>query len=448
MQMFELFGFQQSWLLWGGLASIIPVIIHLISRSQGREVCLPSLQLLPRKSKTQTNQLKLTQWVLLIVRLMIITVVVLILAKLFWFDKRPLVEQPLVVITKQWLANSALQEQQELVERYPSASYLIIPDTEIQLKPLTLASLQSSSQQPPSLDSNNSFYLAEITQRFAEFKNLHVYSTNNANTIASSGFSTNSKIKWFLSGDKTINTKAIEMQLWVVYSANRVNDANNIIQVLSDLKALGANIKIHRLENSQSNLSTLKKSIEQEGLATNGANWLFWLSPEKIPQAFFGIPMLSTLADMRESSYQELSSLVSTKLGNFQVKRIGNSIEHPAAKVWLFAQNLALLSTRFSQNKTHLYFNSRFNEMFSNWHKQGFFVEQLGDILSRNIEHFPRQIDESQLQQHITSAQSILDESISTKQSSPSEMLFWILIFLILFERRLAASNQFFRRSA
>ena len=68
--------------LLGLLGLIIPVLIHLFSRSRGRLVHVANLQLYRQAKQRRVNELRLSQWLLLLLRLALLAVAVLLLAGL------------------------------------------------------------------------------------------------------------------------------------------------------------------------------------------------------------------------------------------------------------------------------------------------------------------------------------------------------------------------------
>lgn len=74
---------QPLW-LWGLLALAVPVAIHLLSRKEGRVVPVGSLRHLRETTSQQFRGIRLNEYVLLALRLLLITLFVLLLSGLFW----------------------------------------------------------------------------------------------------------------------------------------------------------------------------------------------------------------------------------------------------------------------------------------------------------------------------------------------------------------------------
>lgn len=68
-------------LLWGLLAASIPIIIHLISLSKTKEMEFSSIRFLEEMKHESIRKLQIKQWLLVLLRTLIITALVLMLAR-------------------------------------------------------------------------------------------------------------------------------------------------------------------------------------------------------------------------------------------------------------------------------------------------------------------------------------------------------------------------------
>jgi len=67
-----MFGFLNSTVLLAASAALIPLLIHLFSRRRVRVVEFSSLKYLKEMQKRQLRRLKIRQWLLLILRMLIV----------------------------------------------------------------------------------------------------------------------------------------------------------------------------------------------------------------------------------------------------------------------------------------------------------------------------------------------------------------------------------------
>ena len=73
--------FMSPLLLWGLLAATIPIIIHLISLSKTKEMEFSSIRFLEEMKHESIRKLKIKQWLLVLLRTLMIISLVLMIAR-------------------------------------------------------------------------------------------------------------------------------------------------------------------------------------------------------------------------------------------------------------------------------------------------------------------------------------------------------------------------------
>ena len=112
--------------LFGLLAIAIPVAIHLISRGRGRRVPIGNIELVRAARRTRVTALRLTQWLLLLLRVLIVIVATLLLARLA-LQGVGSADGDVSYVTPGWLLAASDAERAELpaarvlTEGYPQA---------------------------------------------------------------------------------------------------------------------------------------------------------------------------------------------------------------------------------------------------------------------------------------------------------------------------------------
>lgn len=76
-------GFENPAYLWGTLAAFIPVVLHLIARRRARMVDFAAVEFILLSNKKIARRLKLKQWLLLLLRMLLIAAIPLAFAKPF-----------------------------------------------------------------------------------------------------------------------------------------------------------------------------------------------------------------------------------------------------------------------------------------------------------------------------------------------------------------------------
>ena len=107
------------WLL-GMLAVIIPLAIHFFSKSKAPLISFAQYALIPAKQSSVPNALRLSQWLLLLLRMMIIVLLSLALAQCM---KQPTdnSQTRYFLVSQDWLHHTNEYEKQSLLETYNQA---------------------------------------------------------------------------------------------------------------------------------------------------------------------------------------------------------------------------------------------------------------------------------------------------------------------------------------
>src|SRR5690554_6484630 len=109
--------FLQPFALWSLAALAIPILIHLFNRSRGRLVKIGHIDLLRDTRKLQVTELKLSAWLLLLLRICLFTLAALLLAGLA-LPGLSSNAKATAYVTPAWLLNAQAQEITELLDRY------------------------------------------------------------------------------------------------------------------------------------------------------------------------------------------------------------------------------------------------------------------------------------------------------------------------------------------
>lgn len=109
--------------LLGLLAIAIPVVIHLISRGRGRRVLIGNIELVRAARQSRVTALRLTEWLLLLLRVAILVVAALLLARLA-LQGTGVADADVSYVTPGWLRSATDAERAELLSLEPAARVL------------------------------------------------------------------------------------------------------------------------------------------------------------------------------------------------------------------------------------------------------------------------------------------------------------------------------------
>jgi hypothetical protein len=109
--------------LFGLLAIAVPVAIHLISRGRGRRVLIGNIELVRAARQVRVTSLRLTDWPLLLLRIAIVVVAALLLARLA-LQGIDSADPGVSYVTPGWLRAATPAERDELLSSEPAARVL------------------------------------------------------------------------------------------------------------------------------------------------------------------------------------------------------------------------------------------------------------------------------------------------------------------------------------
>ena len=112
--------------LLGLVALAIPLLIHLFSRSKGRRVLIGHIDLVRNARRRRVTEIRLTQWLLLFLRLVIFTLVTFILAQL---ARQGVADRPgdVAYLTRGWALAAGQDVLDSVREAKPGGVYLLEP---------------------------------------------------------------------------------------------------------------------------------------------------------------------------------------------------------------------------------------------------------------------------------------------------------------------------------
>lgn len=365
---------------WALLALGIPLLIHLFSRSRGRLVRIGHVDLIRKARKVRVTEVKLTRWLLLLLRLGIFTLAALILAG---FSKAGLnsSDAPTVYLTLNWLNTSDPQAIQtvfsEARQKPGSRVFLLQPgfpkaDPEM---------LETPGQQPlpDSGDSSNTWTL--LSERLSlehHYGKVTVYATDHMLQFGLHKPALPREVDWRISHPQlSPATDFGTIRAMIIYAPDRADDAALLDSVLSTLKE-------HRLPG----LLWETVAANQSGELPGNTDWLIRLENEALDPALFaqikGPTVILTDAGDREP--EEVSQFVSLPFYPFTTFRLERFTRHKAD-----GNAMALLRTRDGNSLLHeshfddvrlLQFNSRFNPRWNSLTQQAEFPELLLQMMS------------------------------------------------------------------
>jgi hypothetical protein len=241
--------------LIGLLAIAIPIAIHLISRGRGRRVLIGNIELVRTARQTRVTTPRLTEWLLLLLRILIVLVATLLLA-------RPALQGLGTVagdasyVTPGWLSAATEAERQELLARQPAPRMLVAD------YPL-VADVDATTR-----DRDYDIWplLAERLGTLRHEGTVDVFAEQSAAAFGERRPVLPNAVNWRLAG-VTGGTTAFESSGLVIHDGDRTDDVRRLEAALEALKR-------HRLPLLEWRVCVVDDTACQDGQS----DWVVWLS--------------------------------------------------------------------------------------------------------------------------------------------------------------------------
>jgi hypothetical protein len=198
----------------GLLTLLIPLGIHLLSKARPRVITFAHIAFIKVKSSPLLRQFRLTQLILLGLRMLLLLIATLILAQLYWHNVRGDINQQVkshILLTEDWLHHATDIEKQTLFDQTNDSSLVLLSTQNRIINKSEIIQLSTNSQQTPAL--NLWSKVADYTAQLSADEAISVYTTNRLKQFLGGKLALTKQVEWQV---KTIHVKRVEQQ----YSAN------------------------------------------------------------------------------------------------------------------------------------------------------------------------------------------------------------------------------------
>ena len=287
MNFFTSFVVQNPWGLIALLGLIVPIVLHLLSKSQPLQVKFSNIALIDAQQPKSMRQLRLTEFWLLLLRLLLLLFSILLLAQLFLI--KPLIKnESIYLVSADWLNQSSTIQRQQLIEQaLKEPIYLLNRTTKL----ITEDEILQWQPKPSDVQSQNILQTENILQNLVSFSELltpetHIdlFVTDRASQYKLSGQGRKYKIKniieWHI-----INTiyqadtqYADEMDVVLIYDQDRFEAVKYFEKAFALIKQETA----AKLSFTYFDRNSLDTSVPYKEALNNKPDWLFYLSSQKL----------------------------------------------------------------------------------------------------------------------------------------------------------------------
>lgn len=365
---------------WALLALGIPLLIHLFNRSRGRLVHTGHIDLIKAARKSQVTEVKLTRWLLLLLRLGIFTLAALILAGLATAGLQSS-DAPTIYLTSNWLKTSDPQDINTVLsaagQTPGSRVFLLQPGF-----PQADVELLKTGGQNLLADAGDSGSIWSLLSERLSLENhdgkVTVYATDHMLQFGAHKPALPRDVDWRISHPQqapVVDHRSIRAM--IVFEPDRAADASLLGSVLSTLKE-------HRLPG------LLWESVAADRFAETPGNidWLIRLGNETLDPATIAETKLPSviLTDASGGGSEKTSQFVSLPFYPFTTFRLERFTRHTAeeyGRVLLGTEDGSpLLRESHFGHARWVQFNSRLNPQWNSLTQQAEFPELLLQLMS------------------------------------------------------------------
>ena len=355
----------------GLLTLLIPLGIHLLSKARPRVVAFAHIAFITVSTSPVLRQLRLTQLILLGLRMMMLLLATLILAQLYWQNDNLQVNSH-ILLTEDWLNHATDIEKQTLIDQVKDSDLVLISSNNRNINTAELAQWSTDPHQTPVL--NLWSKVANYTAQLAADSSITVYTTNRLKHFIGSKVPLPRRVQWQV---KTIPVETVVQEnlvnIKVIYDDSSepllvyLRAAFEVINTQDKLSAKVDYVSSDISSENSGHLLIYDKIIDlrEQGLTQQGRPFeLQWqhtyitqAALNNLKQADFSL----TLARLLYSSQSQVWWLENTRLSRAQITQtslfIDSDIIDPHIKAPLYedSPNKKRLNSTSQSSSLHIW---------------------------------------------------------------------------------------------
>jgi len=272
---------QNPWAFTALLALAVPLVLHLISKSQAKRIKFANIELIdPLQPKTM-RKIRLTEFWLLLLRILLLVVSILLLAQVI-IAKALIEHEEVYIVSADWLNQSDVAERRQLVTNsLNKPTYLLARHTKL----ISADKILAWQKQDDSVQHQNVLlHLAHFSHLLTAKTNIKLFVTDRAKQYhfddANSKIMLTNPISWqiktFISNSENQYNNA--MNVMIIYDQDRFADLKYFQQAFALVKQQVAPklVLSHWLNQGIENSASYQQALQAQ------PNWVFYLSSKDI----------------------------------------------------------------------------------------------------------------------------------------------------------------------
>jgi hypothetical protein len=439
-------------LLWLGLLTlVIPIIIHLLSQNRARLIKFSLVGFIQSATVAQMTQLRLTERILLALRLALLLLGALLLAHLVW---PPQADAPKthVLVTQDWLAHASAQQKKVLAGSLNEAKFTYLdPANPFVRRTLTAQQLLNSQGWPAQKDTGTNLWLGlfNYSRNLSENDGLSVYTTDRLQQFSGQRLPITPPLDWHILQVPQGTRGPLTMNLLVIYTLQQQNSVTYLRGAMNALEQQsGITVKVTYAQQD---------AVPVDSQPLDDADWVAYLSdqpPDDLLMAYVqqGGKLLITAAQADQSGHWSArrpgsdTSITISQLGDPALPQpIFAGL--PQDRLWQTLDGQDVLKQYYFGQGQILAWHSRFTPKWNNLVTQldfpmivnGLLLGELAEQANlANGRLSPEQIRHSEPPKHAVSPAYLTKTQVTTEPGSWTRLLLVLLVGVFCAERIMA----------
>jgi hypothetical protein len=421
------------------LALLVPLIIHLLSKSRGTLVPFAHVVFIKKRKQRPMRQIRLVQRILLFLRMMILLLATLILAHVFYLSQiEPAQRQ--ILLSPDWLNHATSNEKRQIIKSLPEARVSLLTAPAQVLSAEQIMAWQPALQNGSISETNNVW--AQVKAQLSELPidtQVDVYTSNAASQFVGEKVKLGHNVQWHILAlpSEPLVGLLNQVNIAVIYDSDRGED---LTYIQAALTALQKNTPLAL------SIQAIPFDAYGDGASLAQINAIVYLSSQAVPS---GITTLvahgSTL--LMDAAEENIEGVWTASTGeDLALQLRGNRLGKPAELelsdsiyqgqqslpqlLWQTDKQQALLTVQGLAQGQIFAFHSRFNPSWNNLVLQHPLPLQLAHwLLAQKSAQFMLQ------QARLSDEQIITYPSVSVSETSekPQSLTPLLALMLLLF---------------
>jgi hypothetical protein len=397
---------------------IIPVLIHIINPSRGRIVLIGRIAFVKQSQKLKVSELKLTQWLLLLLRLSLLILLSLLLAGLYKENKPIAFDNSHVYLSSDWLTNASQAELKTLIKVHAADDLFLLDERFRKISSSNRHSLAQLTSLKDELSVSkrskiiNGGLINELDNKNHQPETTFLYVTNKLINYSAERARFSKSYQWRV---KNISVEAnvepiIEIDLF--YDNSRILDKSYLAVALDFLKPNNQNLAVRyyplsdKLVNqvAEADVDTNTGFNESTKVASH-RRWIFWLADTDVPVEIMnkvrrgGYLLTDATLTLKKDVVTSSRVVIENELMRFSHKQPALAGNLEKNEIWGGNTGLPILSfvqvgkgkiyefsSRFHHDWTNLVESSRFPRILNKLLRQDWSDSALMPVSSSEIE--------------------------------------------------------------